>query len=278
MQVISTPDQSDAMLLVSILEVLKMKAKANKDLAQSIQKTIIHLKNPLKIKLKQQTLESGLETIELYHLTCMIIARFYSGELKGKNNYDWKELISRISTNCDKNMQMGLEVLNMLLPNYQGFSKDVSKSGLVKYICLVYLLQVLNEKNHLYRALKVLKLVASNDRTVLIGRQKNISTVIYTHSRYLIVAKEISQACYDHDYCQKLWNQPIDVDSVYVWSYNQNFSSSATQREIKVVEKMLDNKAITAEQEWKLYAILNNISKSCPNLVIDRSSRIPKHA
>lgn len=121
-----------------------MKTKGSKDLSESIQNTIIHLKNPLKIKLKQETLESGLETIELFHLTCMIIARFYQTELKGKNIYDWKELISRISTHCDKNMQIGLEALNLLLPNYQSFAKDVSKSGLVKYICLVYLLQVLN--------------------------------------------------------------------------------------------------------------------------------------
>lgn len=60
MQVISTREQSDALLLISMLEILKVKTKSNKELSDSIQSTIIHLKNPLKIHLKDQTIQESL--------------------------------------------------------------------------------------------------------------------------------------------------------------------------------------------------------------------------
>lgn len=59
-QTISTREQSDSLLLISILEILKVKTKNNKELSDSIQNTIIHLKNPLKIYLKDATLQECL--------------------------------------------------------------------------------------------------------------------------------------------------------------------------------------------------------------------------
>lgn len=43
-----------------MLEILKVKTKSNKELSDSIQNTIIHLKNPLKIYLKDQTIQESL--------------------------------------------------------------------------------------------------------------------------------------------------------------------------------------------------------------------------
>lgn len=83
----------------------------------------------------------------------------------------------------------------MLLPNYSSYAKEVSKSGMIKYLCSVFLLQVLNDKYILYRSLKVLKMVAQNDRSVLPGREKNIALVIYKHPAYILIVQEISEAC-----------------------------------------------------------------------------------
>ena len=48
-QIIYNPGQSDSILLVlQVLQVLKVKAKGNQQLTDSIQSTIIHLKNPLR--------------------------------------------------------------------------------------------------------------------------------------------------------------------------------------------------------------------------------------
>lgn len=131
-------------------------------------------------------------------------------------------------------MQVGLEVLNLLLSNYQAYCKDFNKSGLIKYICSVYLLQVLNEKNLLYKGLKLIKLISNNDRTVLINREKNLSTVVYAHSRYTIIIREITEACFDTDYCKRLLGS-LDVDSVFVWSFNNNFCGLATRKTIEAL-------------------------------------------
>lgn len=91
MQVISTREQSDALLLISMLEILKVKTKSNKELSDSIQSTIIHLKNPLKIHLKDQTIQESLERIEVYTLSCTIINQFYEHEMKPRaDSFNWK--------------------------------------------------------------------------------------------------------------------------------------------------------------------------------------------
>ena len=86
MQVIYTREQSDALLLISMLEILKVKTKSNKELSDSIQSTIIHLKNPLKIHLKDQTIQESLERIEVYTLSCTIINQFYEHKMKPRAN------------------------------------------------------------------------------------------------------------------------------------------------------------------------------------------------
>ena len=91
MQVISTREQSDALLLISMLEILKVKTKSNKELSDSIQSTIIHLKNPLKIHLKDQTIQESLERIEVYTLSCTIINQFNEHEMKPRaDSINWK--------------------------------------------------------------------------------------------------------------------------------------------------------------------------------------------
>lgn len=84
--------------------------------------------------------------------------------------YNWRDIIAKISKGSDRNMVAGLEAIVKVLPDYQNYAKEVNKSGMIKYMCNVYLPQVLDDKACLYRCLKVLKMVAKNDRTVLPGR------------------------------------------------------------------------------------------------------------
>lgn len=55
----------------------------------------------------------------------------------------------------------------MLLSNYPTHAKEASKSGMIKYLCSVYLEKAISDKYNLYRSLKLLKIVAHNDRSVL---------------------------------------------------------------------------------------------------------------
>lgn len=86
------------------------------------------------------------------------------------DTYNWKEIINKVSKYSDKNMEIAIETLVHLLPDFPIHAKEINKSGIIKYICLVYLPQVLQNKINLYRALKLLKMVAENDRTVLPSR------------------------------------------------------------------------------------------------------------
>lgn len=109
--------------------------------------------------------------MNLYQICCVILSRFYEHEMKHKNDtYDWKNIIIKVSKNCDKNMRVALEATLMLLSDFIVYGKEVNKSGMVKFIFSVYLPQFLTEKINLFRSLKLLKLVATNDKTVLLGR------------------------------------------------------------------------------------------------------------
>lgn len=70
-------------------------------------------------------------------------------------------------------------------------AKEVNKSGMVKFIFSVYLPQYLTDKINLYRSLKLLRLVAINDKSVLPGREKNISMVILNCPAYIIMIQSI---------------------------------------------------------------------------------------
>lgn len=109
--------------------------------------------------------------MNLYHLCCVILSRFYEHEMKHKNDtYDWKSIIVKVSKNCDKNMRVALEAAVVLLSDLTVYGKEVNKSGMVKFIFSVYLPQFLADKINLFRSLKLLRFVAANDKSVLLGR------------------------------------------------------------------------------------------------------------
>lgn len=82
------------------------------------------MKNPLKIYLKDQTIQESLERMELYTLSCTIINQFYDLEMKPRaDTYNWKEIITKISKNSDKNMTMALSTIVHLLPDFPNYSK-----------------------------------------------------------------------------------------------------------------------------------------------------------
>jgi hypothetical protein len=84
----------------------------------------------------------------------------------------------------------------------------------------------------LYPTLKLLKIVATNDKTVLPDREKNIALVMYHYPAYIFIVQEISQYCFSQEHSLKVINNIKDIDPVYVWSYNSNFCSLATENTI----------------------------------------------
>ena len=153
---------------------------------------ISHLKSPVKIHLKNETLQEGLDRVDLYHMCCLLLSRFYDREMKPMiDSYDWNSIIVKVSKNCDKNMPLALETAVLLLPDFMACAKEVNKSGMVKFIFSVYLPQYLTDKINLYRSLKLLRLVAINDKSVLPGREKNISMVILNCPAYIIMIQSI---------------------------------------------------------------------------------------
>lgn len=50
---------------------------------------------------------------------------------------------------------------------------------MVKYISSNYIPKVLDDKINLYRSLKLLKLVATEDKTIVCGREKTLALAIY---------------------------------------------------------------------------------------------------
>lgn len=60
---------------------------------------------------------------------------------------------------------------------------------MIKYLCSIYLPQVLQDRISLYRSLKVLKMVACNDRSVLPGREKNVALVIFHYPAYILIVQ-----------------------------------------------------------------------------------------
>ena len=60
MQTISSKHHSDSLLITSTLEILKLKAKSHQELVDSVQETIIHMKNPMKIYIRDETLQECL--------------------------------------------------------------------------------------------------------------------------------------------------------------------------------------------------------------------------
>lgn len=76
-QVISTKREVDALSLISILEILKVKSKANPQLITCADSTIEHLRNPTPKAIQYDTLLYALQRSELFVVACTVGVRFY---------------------------------------------------------------------------------------------------------------------------------------------------------------------------------------------------------
>ena len=63
----------------------------------------------MKIYLKDSTLQECLDKIAIFPLCCTLIAREYESEMKPRGNeYDWKNILTKIGKNADKSMLTSL--------------------------------------------------------------------------------------------------------------------------------------------------------------------------
>jgi hypothetical protein len=124
------------------------------------------MKNPAKIPLTSATLLGCLEEYQLNRICCVIMCRVYHREMRGKD-FEWRAIIAAVCKFGDKHPDVSVEVLSILLKDHHSNIKEVSKGGFVKYLFSIYLSSCLDNKNNLYKALKLLKIVSESDRTIL---------------------------------------------------------------------------------------------------------------
>ena len=115
--------------------------------------------------------------------------------MKGRNHV-WKDIIVKIAKQQDKNLDLNIDVLLMLLKDHRNCAKDVTRSGFVKYLFSIHLPSIINKKNSLYKALKLLNLISESDRSILFNREKYLAPIIYQHHIYIPILQEISEQCF----------------------------------------------------------------------------------
>jgi hypothetical protein len=80
---------------------------------------------------------------------------------------------------------------------------------------------------NLYRAIKLLKVIATAERTLLKDREKSFALIIYTYDEYIPIIEEICNKCYDSEYGQSIdGKRKFDqntIDQPYLWSYTESF-------------------------------------------------------
>ena len=78
----------------------------------------------MKIYIKDSTLQECLDRASIFPLCCTLICRTFEPELKPHaNDYNWKDILTKIGKNADKDMNISLETLGTLLPNFSQLSK-----------------------------------------------------------------------------------------------------------------------------------------------------------
>jgi hypothetical protein len=105
------------------------------------------------------------------------------------------------------------------------------KSGLVKYVFLSHIALTLGDKYHLYKSIKLIKVVSAAERALLRDREKPLALIIYTHEGYIPVLEEICARCYDHEYALEIdarrrYDQ-ASIDQPYLWSYTEAYATRA---------------------------------------------------
>lgn len=73
----------------------------------------------------------------------------------------------------------------------------VVKSGLVKFLFLSYISSTIEDKLHLYKSIKLLKVIANAERSILKDKEKPFALIIYAYEDYIPVIEEICSKCYD---------------------------------------------------------------------------------
>jgi hypothetical protein len=108
-QVITNKKESDTLSLISTMEILKVKSKANPQLIACADTTIEHLKNPVQKPIQYESLLYSLKKSELFVVGCTIGIRFFEKISSSNSAFDWKEIIDELSCNIAINATLCIE-------------------------------------------------------------------------------------------------------------------------------------------------------------------------
>lgn len=95
-QTVTTSRETDALSLISTLEILKLKSKGCPSLLVAVEATLVHLRDPIRRPLQYPSLLYSLQRPEIFIAGCTLAVRFFD-RLPGET--DWKELLGELSRN-----------------------------------------------------------------------------------------------------------------------------------------------------------------------------------
>ena len=95
----------------------------------------------------------------------------------------------------------------------------------MKTLFLNYIPQILKDKLSLYKCIKLIKVIANAERSILRERERTLSIIIYTYEEYIPIISDVCLKCYDNQYCHQIDQQLANesIDQIYLWSYTQPF-------------------------------------------------------
>jgi hypothetical protein len=78
------------------------------------------------------------------------------------------------------------------------------KSGAIRYLFSSFIVSSLKDKLNLYKAIKLLKTIASADKSILKEKEKVIATVIVAYEDYIPILADLCLRCYDGGYAGEI--------------------------------------------------------------------------
>lgn len=105
----------------------------------------------------------------------------YFNVLRQDHSLDWSSVIDSISQKIYEFPHLSIDLLNELCKNNQQNVKSISKSGIFKYISMIYISENLKDKFHLYRALKLIRSAAVTGTQVIRDRENVLAVILLTY-------------------------------------------------------------------------------------------------
>lgn len=116
--------------------------------------------------------------------------------LKQDHSLDWNIAIDSISQKIYECPHLSIDVLNELCKDNQQNVRSIAKSGIFKYISLVYISENIKDKFHLYKAIKLIRSGATGGNQAVRDRENNFAVILLAYEEYAPIISDIFEKCY----------------------------------------------------------------------------------